>query len=486
MNAYDSSIRVVPENIEAECALLGAILLNNQAFDVINRLLEPEHFFEPLHQKVYEVIGQSLANGRGANPVTLKNSLPAKVDGLKIEGQDVTVSAYLAHLCTHAVTVVNAPDYAAAVFDAWVARQAIGALQDGVDAYFNLAPGENPLKAFEPIEERMAAIRADAQKSSPIKNAGQSYLDALSESFRRGEVRGVPIALDEIAEVISEPCFEAGNLYGLLSSSGEGKTSLTVQLILHALKKGHPVCFLSYDQSSDQVIRQMVAQEHEIEARRQRDARLLSEQEFKTCMDFAGWIGRQPFEVIKCTDQSAPQLVGIARTFVKRRDNGKVPLVVVDHIGVVKPEDRRADEGTKAKGIGQILKAGAEMTDAAWLVLNQRNSFGMKRDNPRPISMDLFGGDPAKTPFDAIFYLYRYLKFLEERKAIASSDSDWKRIEKTFPSAVREEGIDIAEVGSIKARFGNPHIRQRLIFEARLTRYKSDRAPVEQESLEGF
>lgn len=485
MNAHDPSVRAVPENVMAETALLGAILLNNQAFDVVNRLLEPQHFYEPLHQRVYEVIGQTLAAGRGANPVTLKNSLPAKVEGLKIEGQDVTVSAYLAHLCANAVTVVNAPDYAAAIFDAWVARQAIGALQDGVDAYFNLAPGENPLKAFEPIEERMAAIRADALKSSPIKNAGQSYLDALSESFRRGEVRGVPIALDEIAEVISEPCFEAGNLYGLLSSSGEGKTSLTVQLILHALKKGHPVCFLSYDQSSDQVIRQMVAQEHEIEARRQRDAKLLSEKEFATCMNFAQWIGRVPFEVVKCTDQSAPQLVGLARTFVKRRGNDKVPLVVVDHIGVVKPEDRRADEGTKAKGIGQILKAGAEMTDAAWLVLNQRNSFGMKRDNPRPISMDLFGGDPAKTPFDAIFYLYRFLKFLEERKAIASSESDWKKIEKSFPSAVRE-GADIAEIGSVKVRFGNPHIRQRLIFEARLTRYKSDRAPVEQESLEGF
>lgn len=486
MNAQDTNIRAVPENVPAEQALLGAILLNNASFDVINRLLEPQHFYEPLHQRVYEVIGQTLTNGRGANPVTLKNSLPAKVEGLKIDGQDVSVSAYLAHLCTHAVTVVNAPDYAAAIFDAWVARQAISALQDGVDTYFSLAPGENPLKAFEPIEERMAAIRADALKSSPIKNAGQSYLDALSESFRRGEVRGVPIALDEIAEVISEPCFEAGNLYGLLSSSGEGKTSLTIQLMLYALKKGHPVCFLSYDQSSDQAIRQMVAQEHEIEARRQRDAKLLSEKEFETCMSFARWIGSVPFEVIKCTDQSAPQLVGLARTFVKRRGNNKVPLIVVDHIGVVKPEDRRADEGTKAKGIGQILKAGAEMTDAAWLVLNQRNSFGMKRDNPRPISMDLFGGDPAKTPFDAIFYLYRFLKFLEERKAIASSDSDWKKIEKAFPSAVRQDGIDIAEIGSVKSRFGNPHIRQRLIFEARLTRYKSDRAPVEQESLEGF
>lgn len=479
--------RIVPANIEAECALLGAILTNNAAFDRVSNLLEPGHFFEPVHQKIYQVVGELLRMGKVATPITVKNFLPTEIDGLKIDGEDATTMAYLARLCSQAATVLQARDYAAAIYDAWVARQAISTLEEGVEVYFNLSPGENPLKAFEPVEERMAAIRAEALKTAGVKNAGQSYLDSLAASYKRGEVRGVPIALDEIAEVISEPCFEAGNLYGLLSSSGEGKTSITVQMMLHALKKGHPVLFLSFDQSSDQVIRQMVAQEHNIEARRQRDSKLLSEKEYETCMGFADWIGSLPFEVVKCTDQSAPQLVGMARTFIKRFGSGLTPLVVVDHIGVVKPEDRRADEGTKAKGIGQILKAGAEMTDAAWLVLQQRNSYGMKRDNPRPIAADLFGGEGAKAPFDAIFYLYRFLHHLEQKRAIASSEADWKKINsgKVFPSAVLG-GEDIAEIGSVKCRFGSPNIRTRLIFEARFTRYKSDRNPVMQESLEGM
>jgi replicative DNA helicase len=293
----------------------------------------------------------------------------------------------------------------------------------------------------------------------------------------------VPIALGEIAEVLSEPCFEAGNLYGLLSSSSEGKTSLTVQLMRHALYKGHPVLMLSYDQSADQIVRQMVAQVHEIEARRQRDAKLLSEKEFELCVDFATWIGRQPFEIIKCTNQTAPQLVSLARTFVKRRSNGKVPFVVIDHIRSITPESDRGDEGTKALRIGQILKAGAEVTDGSWLVLNQRNTTGMRRDNPRPIAADLFGGEGARAPFDAIFYLYRFKKFLEERKSIASNDSDWKKINSIFPSAVREDGEDIAEIGAVKVRFGPANIRERLIFEARLTRYRSETPPPAQTEL---
>jgi replicative DNA helicase len=479
MNANDTAIhRHVPENIAAEAALLGAIFVNNAAFDRVSGFLEPDHFYEPIHRKIFKVCGELIQQGKAANPVLIKPFLPAEE---KIG--DMTVSQYLARLAASAVTVINAKDYALAVHDLWIRRQAIAALEDAAGLAYDLPVDADVLKAFEPVEDRMAAIRAEAIRSVSAKNSGQSYLDALQSSYQRGQVNGVPICLNEIADVISEPCFEAGNLYGLLSSSGEGKTSLTVQQMHYALRKGHPVLFLSYDQSSDQVIRQMISQVHDIEARRQRDAKLLSDSEFETCMRFAEWIGAQPFDVVKCTDQSAPQLVSHARTFAKRRSNGKTPLVVVDHIGVVKPEDRRADEGTKAKGIGQILKAGAEMTAAAWLVLNQRNSFGMKRDNPRPISMDLFGGDPAKTPFDAIFYLYRFIKFLEERKAIASSDSDWKRINTVFPSAVRDDGLDIAEIGSVKCRFGTPHIRKQLIFEARFTRYRSEAVPPAQAEL---
>lgn len=472
--------RVVPANIEAEQALLGAILVNNAAYERVSKFLESEHFFEPLHRRIFEVASEMIRLGKAVNPVLIKTFLPSteKVG-------DMTVQQYLARLAAESATIINAKDYGEAIHEMWIRRRAISACEDIASIAYDLPPDRDILAEIAPLEDQIATLRAERIKGDAGKGAGQSYLDSLSASFQRGEVRGVSIAVAEIAEVISEPCFEAGNLYGLLSSSGEGKTSLTVQLMLHALKKGHPVCFLSYDQSSDQVLRQMVAQEHEIEARRQRDAKLLSEKEFETCMDFAQWIGSVPFEVIKCTNQTAPQLVGLARTFIKRRGNSLVPMVVVDHMGAVTPEDRRADEGTKAKGIGQIMKAGGEMTESAWLVLNQRNTLGMKRDNPRPIGMDLFGGDPAKTPFDAIFYLYRFQKFLEERKSIASSDSDWKKIEKVFPSAARE-GQDVAEIGAIKVRFGSPHIRQRLIFEAHLTRYKSERAPVAQESLEGF
>lgn len=471
MNMHMPMERVIPHNIEAEQALLGAILTSNDALFNVAEFLLPEHFYDPAHQAIYEVCQTMIQSGRSVSPITIKSYLPETIDA-RIDGQHVTTMQYLARLAAAAYPASAARDLGVAVHEMWIRRRAIAACDELVSAALEMSPEKDILGEVSKFEEEVARLRGERVRLDARGSISESYINSLSAAYQRGEVAGVPIALDEVAKVISEPCFEAGNLYGLLSSSGEGKTSLTVQLMLHALKRGHPVCFLSYDQSSDQIVRQMIAQEHEIEARRQRDAKYLSEKEFETCLKFGYWLKTQPLEIIKCSNESAPQLVGYARTFVRRFGRDPVPLVVVDHIGVVRPEDRRADEGTKAKGIGQILKAGAEMTGASWLVLNQRNTFGMKRDNPRPISSDLFGGDPAKTPFDAIFYLYRFLKFYEERLAIASTDSDRKKIEQVFPSAVRE-GEDIAEIGAIKVRFGPPNIRETMKFNARFTRYES-------------
>lgn len=483
MNAVDPSLgKSVPCNIEAEQALLGCLLVNNAVHGIVSRILEAEHFFDPLHRAIYQKADSMIVAGKGVDPITMKGYLPAEWKGLRVDGEPATVMAYLARLVAEAGTAVMAKEYALAIHDMWIGRQALSTAQTAVDALFDLDPGEDVLAQLAPLEDTLAVLRAERIGKNTRKAAGQEYLDEMNAANQRGDVRGVPICLQEIADVISEPCFEAGNLYGLLSSSGEGKTSLTLQLIGHALRKGHPVQFLSYDQSRVQCVRQMVAQEYGLEARRQRNPRLLSEKEWEKCVAFANWLDTQPFEVVKCTDQSAAQLVGFSRTFVKRLGNGKVPLIVVDHIGSVEPEDKRADEGTKAKGINKVFKAGAETTDAAWLVLNQRNSKGMTRDNPRPISPDLFGGDPAKQAYDAIIYLYRQEKFKAERVATAASDSDWKKINKVFGQEI--DGL--AEIGALKVRFGNPNIRRELRFEDRFTRYVSERRNDQAELLEGY
>src|SRR5215472_8747858 len=123
--------RTAPHNIEAEQALLGAILVNNEAFYRVSDFLEPHHFFEPVHMGIYEIAGSLIRMGKVANPVTLKTHLPAEVE---IAG--LTVNQYLARLSAEATTVINAADYGRTIYDLFIRRSLIGVGEEMVNVAY--------------------------------------------------------------------------------------------------------------------------------------------------------------------------------------------------------------------------------------------------------------------------------------------------------------------------------------------------------------
>src|ERR1017187_7543428 len=120
-----------PHNIEAEQALLGAILVNNGAFCRVSAFLEPKHYFEPIHQTIYETTGSLIRMGKIATPVTLKTFLPAETD---IGG--MTVGQYLARLAAEATTIINAQDYGRTVYELALRRDLIRIGEDMVNVAF--------------------------------------------------------------------------------------------------------------------------------------------------------------------------------------------------------------------------------------------------------------------------------------------------------------------------------------------------------------
>src|SRR6266446_3023714 len=109
--------RTAPHNIEAEQALLGALLVNNEAFYRVSDFLEPQHFFEPIHQKIFELGASLIRAGKVASPVTLKTFLPPDLD---VAG--LTASQYLARLAAEATTVINAEDYGRTIYGLAIRR----------------------------------------------------------------------------------------------------------------------------------------------------------------------------------------------------------------------------------------------------------------------------------------------------------------------------------------------------------------------------
>ena len=142
--------RTAPHNIEAEQALLGAILVNNEALYRVSDFLEPQHFFEPIHQQIFDISRSLIRTGKLASPVTLKTFLPADAD---IAG--LTLSQYLARLAAEATTIINAVDYGRTVYDLAIRRDLIQIGEDMVNVAFDAPVDFAPRDQIEDAEKRL-------------------------------------------------------------------------------------------------------------------------------------------------------------------------------------------------------------------------------------------------------------------------------------------------------------------------------------------
>src|SRR5204863_7442598 len=141
--------RAAPHNIEAEQALLGAILVNNEALYRVSDFLEPQHFFEPIHRQIYEIARSLIRTGKLASPVTLKTFLPADAN---IAG--LTLPQYLARLAAEATTIINASDYGRAIYDLAIRRDLIQIGEEMVNVAFDAPVDFAPRAQIEDAARR--------------------------------------------------------------------------------------------------------------------------------------------------------------------------------------------------------------------------------------------------------------------------------------------------------------------------------------------
>jgi replicative DNA helicase len=479
MNHYARDIRpALPDAMEAEQALLGAILVNNDAYWRTAGFLKPFHFTEPLHQIIYETIGTMITEGRSANPITAKAYLPAD----QLVG-DMSAAQYLARLCAEAVNVLGAYDYGRTIIEVWARRQLIGVAQD-LDALARSMPVDmSPEKIINEVSTRLTEVAQEGNERAGSVKYGVILPNAVNKAAKAGNDASsrIPWFLPEITSALGD--IRRGNLIGLMSDSGGGKTSFSLQQCRFAASLGFKSAFFSIEVTDEEAALQAAAQQSHIALGRI-DAFTLNtkeqgdlEREMVASTDL-------PFYIVGFGECSLPDIRVKAEAMVKSQG---LDLIIIDHakmISLPNPKDIFAD---RINALYRGLKALAKSLNVAIVILIQRNDDWKKRwqtgGHIRPMMGDAYGGSGVKQNLDVWFSLYRPEPLYKE--LIPQAQRQEKRDE-LVQKYERSRGK--AQVINHKRRRGEPGQSPEIGFEAEYTMFTSlaSQMPPAFEGFEGF
>src|SRR6201997_289713 len=229
------AFRTAPHNIEAEQSLLGAILVNNDAFYRVSDFLEAKHFFEPIHQTIFETASSLIRMGKVATPVTLKTFLPADTD---LGG--LTVGQYLARLAAEATTIINAQDYGRTIYDLSLRRDLIMIGEDMVNVAYEAPVDFAPRAQIEDAERRLYELAEAGRYDRGFQRFAQAMkvaLDMAANAYQRdGKLSGIATGLRDLDSKMGG--LQRSDLIILAGRPGMGKTALATN-IAYNIAKAH-------------------------------------------------------------------------------------------------------------------------------------------------------------------------------------------------------------------------------------------------------
>eukprot|EP00752_Nemacystus_decipiens_P019153 g17209.t1 len=407
-----------------------------------------QYFYLQAHQTIFSTIRELSNQGKSITAVTVNSVLPADIGVADMSGQ-----AYLLHLYSEgrSASIINAVDYAEIVRDRWARRQILQTVNEAAAIVRDARAGQ-ALPCINTISSELSDIHAALTTDSIPMNMSMGVEAArrMMDGSAGEHEQGISLPFPSVAKVLQDDLMP-GQLYGLLGASGEGKTSLLLHIMRHAAEQGHPTALMSFDQHPKKCVNQLTSQALKIEEWRIRRGAIAPSQKEAITAEY-NRIEALPMSVILCPKQKIEGVLSKAQAFVDnwRRKTVKAPLIVIDHIRSISPHDWRADAGSQAAFKNSAFKDWAKLNNAVAIMINQRNSQGMKLGDgqlPRPTAFDLHGGEAAKEDYDTILGMFRPKWWRDEalKRADMYADEEQRPL-KFVPSAYdRDQAFQVLD-----------------------------------------
>jgi len=469
-----SVYRSAPHNIEAEQSLLGAILVNNDAFYRVSDFLEPKHYFEPLHQTIFETAASLIRMGKVATPVTLKTFLPADTD---IGG--MTVGQYLARLAAEATTIINAQDYGRTIYELSLRRDLIRIGEDMVNVAYDAPVDFAPRAQIEDAERQLYELAESGRYDGGFQRFSQALtvaVDMAAKAFQRdGKLSGIATGLRDLDTKMGG--LQHSDLIIVAGRPGMGKTSLATNIAYNVAKSyvgevqadgttravnGGVVGFFSCEMSAEQLATRIIAERTGIPSSQIRRGGI-SESDFEKIRDYAIELQSLPFFVDETGGLSIAQLMARARRL--KRQKG-LDLIVIDYIQLLSGSGKRSND-SRVQEITEIttsLKALAKELNVPIIALSQLSRQVESRDDKRPQLSDLRESGSIEQDADVVMFVFReeYYLAMKEPRPGTEEHAKWMQD--------MERSLGRAEVIIGKQRHG-PTGTVELHFDASVTRF---------------
>ena len=464
-NPYDFAppeARELPHNIEAEQALLGALLLDNRVIEAIEKLDET-HFYDPLHTQIFAEIKRTIGAGRLASPITLKTVFEGELPITPT----LTVPQYLGRLVASATSIINAPDYAATIIDLAGRRALIKIAERMIHEAYTAPIGATAAEQIEAAEVALYNLAEPGEAAKGEMTFAQASAEALREANEayqsKGKMRGLATGFADLDDKLGG--LQKTDLIILAGRPSMGKTALATNIAWHIARQGHAVDFRSLEMSGAQLAMRIMAEQINTPSERLRRG-TAEEHDIRRFVDADIHLRATPLIIDQTGGITIAQLAQRAR---RARRKHSTAIIVVDYLQLMRGEGRRR-EGNRAQEVSEItvgLKALAKELEVPILALSQLSREVEKRSDKRPQLSDLRESGSIEQDADVVMFVYREEYYLERERPDTTDIEASAKWEARVAAAA-----GIAEVSLGKQRHG-PIGTVRLQFDGSLTRFSN-------------
>ncbi len=417
-SAEDIRQREAPHNFEAEQALLGAILINNAAYQRVAEFLRPEHFADPLHGKLFDSLSRLIERGQLVSAVTLKTYVEQDED-MKAAGGG---AAYLARLAAASVHVIDALAFGQTVHDLYLRRQLINLGEGVVNGAFGSDVEDTALSQIETAEKKLYDLASSGQTEGGFKPFRASLTEAINAAqaahHRVGKLSGVATGLTRLDQALGG--LHKSDLIILAGRPSMGKSSLATNIGFNAAKAwreehdengkqktvdGAIVGFFSLEMSAEQLATRILSEQAGIPSEKMRRGELLPH-EFDKIISVNYELEHLNFYI----DDTPALSIAALRTRARRlkRTHG-LDLIIIDYLQLLAPSGKSRQEN-RVQEVSEItrgLKTLAKELDVPVLALSQLSRAVEQREDKRPQLADLRESGSIEQDADVVMFIYR-------------------------------------------------------------------------------